>query len=420
MKVDPHLVPAFPVQFSDLECPSCGKGSPVPIGLAVPGSNVLGAYRCDNCGYRFYRDLPVGFAIDHAIALGMDDGRTFYQGDYVHFTMDPIAKGSRKKNMAPVQVERRVERRYDRVILLNTLDHLYGHVLLKLWNAQHYLDAHPDLGLVVIIPKGFEWLVPEGVAEVWSVELGLSRMLEWHSDLDDTLSGYLKGYEEVYFARGYAHPEKDRIDIARFTGIGPFPLHEFQALPPHITFVMRTDRVWHRWRFEKWAARSLSLFGSRALRDRIWRIVQDRRMAKCFDRIKKEVPALTASIVGLGAPGRTYHGMEDLRSPNMDVERERSWCETYARSHVVIGIHGSNMLLPTAHAAGCVEILPYDRYRNLGQDLAVRNNDIMQLFLYRFVDEYASPIQVARHVVSILKDHAAYSRNNIKNVFGHE
>ena len=74
------------------------------------------------------------------------------------------------------------------------------------------------------------------------------------------------------------------------------------------------------------------------------------------------------------------------------------------------------MLLPTALAAGCIEILPYDRYGNIVQDVAARYRDVMQLFLYRFVDEFSSSRTVARHAISMFKDFPVYYRNNRINI----
>lgn len=71
----------------------------------------------------------------------------------------------------------------------------------------------------------------------------------------------------------------------------------------------------------------------------------------------------------------------------------------------------------TAHAVGCVEILPYQRYGNIVQDISVRYTDRMQLFMYRFVDEFASPSYVARHVCSMFKDYEVYRLDNRVNIF---
>ena len=63
------------------------------------------------------------------------------------------------RNMKDKQVEIRkiVYKECENVIILNTLDYLYGHVLLKLYNALHHIDNHKDAGLIIIIPKMFEW-----------------------------------------------------------------------------------------------------------------------------------------------------------------------------------------------------------------------------------------------------------------------
>ncbi|MBK7385037.1 MAG: hypothetical protein IPI81_17130 [Flavobacteriales bacterium] len=48
--------------------------------------------------------------------------------------------------------------------------------------------------------------------------------------------------------------------------------------------------------------------------------------------------------------------------------------------------------------------------------MAVRYTDVMQLFLYRFVDEFASSRTVARHAVSMFSDYPTFHRNNRVNV----
>jgi hypothetical protein len=127
--------------------------------------------------------------------------------------------------------------------------------------------------------------------------------------------------------------------------------------------------------------------------------------------IREQVPGVQFTVVGLDRPGG-FEGMaEDLRTERMTVERELDWCRAYARSQVVVGVHGSNMLLPTAFAAGAVEILPTDRHGNIVQDIFVRYTDRMQLFLYRFVREHATPAEVADHCVAMLRDQGTYHRN---------
>lgn len=415
-----HLVPLKPALFAERVCPACGADHPEAIGAVFPGVHILGEYACKACGYRFYHDLPVGFAVDYDVAIGKDDGRLHNPKNVDGWVHLPLMAGFRSPSDAEVRIERRVLRTCKRVVLLNTLDFLYGHVLLKLWNAQHYLDAHPDLGLIVMLPRSFEWLIPEGTAEAWIVDQRLGQAHGWHRSIDRQVQGFLRDFDEVWLGRGYAHPDKSGLDIARFTGVRPFPIERFAEEPPHLTFVLREDRLWYRTPLHKLKHRVLRKLGLKGLSDAFFLADQQRMALSAFRRIRRAIPAATATIVGLGDARPVPDGVQDLRTRRMDAEVERAWCRAYARSPIVIGVHGSNMLLPTAHAGGCIEVLPYDRYVNIAQDVAHRRRDALLLFLYRFVDEFARPRDVARHAVSMLRDFPLFHRNNIVNPPAHE
>ena len=133
--------------------------------------------------------------------------------------------------------------------------------------------------------------------------------------------------------------------------------------------------------------------------------------------IKEKIPDVKFYVVGLGgAEGFNGHA-KDQRYREVNAAIERSWCKIYSKSHVVIGIHGSNMLLPTALAAGCVEILPEDRYGNMIQDISVRYNDRKQLFFYRFADQFANADAVANKAIGIINHYETYNANMCKNTY---
>ncbi|MBP6390715.1 MAG: hypothetical protein KA352_07460 [Flavobacteriales bacterium] len=414
--MDRHLVPVRPKLLADRDCPSCGSREVDAVGTVFPGVHVLGEYRCRSCGYAFYHDLPVGFAVDHDVSIGKEDGNLHNPKGAAGWVWSPLLEGFRAPIDADVRIERRVLRERKRVVVLNTLDFLYGHVLLKLWNAQYYLDAHPDLGLVLILPRSFEWLVPKGTAEVWLVDQRLGQAHGWYTAIDRFVQDQLPRYDELFLGKGYAHPDKSKVDIERFCGVAPFPLEKFVDQPRRITFVLREDRLWLRSPFFKFVHRALNKIGLKGFARWLFLADQERLAMAALRRIRKHYPDVKATIVGLGDRGGPVPGVDDLRTRKMDKDTELRWCQAYAQSQVVIGVHGSNMLLPTALAAGCIEILPYDRYGNIVQDVAARYRDVMQLFLYRFVDEFSSSRTVARHAISMFKDFPVYYRNNRINI----
>lgn len=413
---DPHLVPLKPEPFRDFACPRCGHDRPQASSCVFPGIHVMGRFACRGCGLEFLRDFPVGFGVDHPMAIGTNDGSLFNLNGGDGWIHGPLIAGYLAPHTGPVAIERIMHREARRVVILNTLDFLYGHVLLKLFNAQHYLDRHPDLGLVLILPKSFAWLVPKGTAEVWLVDQKLSQAHRWSTAIDAFVQQQLPRFEEVYLGRGYAHPEFTSIDIERFTGLAPFDPAGYLERPPHITFIARRDRLWFASGLEKFLCRALNKIGAKAVA-RSFASRQDQLMRRTMRAIRERLPEARFTVAGLGPPGGFGELADDLRTDRMDQGTEMAWCAAYARSQLVVGVHGSNMILPTAFSCGCIEILPYDRYGNMVQDLSVRWNDRMQLFHYRFVDEFASPRAVARHVVSMFADYAVYHRDNRVNIF---
>lgn len=409
---DRDLVPLAPAMFNDFACPNCAAPRPAPSRSLFIGIQVLGDYRCSACGARYLRDLPIGFQTEVQLAFDPDTRRILHWNAEPWITYPEYAAPTTHR----FPMERRVLRRCGKIILLNTLDHLYGHVLLKLLNAQHYLDHYPDHGLVVLVPRMFAWLVPDGVAEVWLVDQKLSQARAWHPCIDAFVQELLPAYQEVSLARGWSHPDHTRINIERFSRVQPFPLAEFTTRPPHVTIVARTDRLWFSSPWSKLLYRALNPLRLRNSLGGLFVHRQNAMIARTIRLIRRELPEVTFSVVGLGAPGGLRGLAEDLRTTRMDLDTELRWCRTYARSQVVVGVHGSNMLLPTAHAAGLVEILPHDRLGNIVQDVCVRENDRMQLFLYRFVDEFARPGDVARQVTSMFRYFTLYHRDNRLNV----
>ncbi len=414
---DPHLVPLRPAMDAPPPCPVCGALEVEVRSVVFPGIHIMAESYCRSCGAEYFQDLPVGFAVDHPSAIDKRSGSILDPKAHLDWLQGPLARAYGAPDHAEIRIERIVFRECKRVVVLNSLDFLYGHVLLKLYNAAHYLARYPELGLVLIVPRMFRWLVPKGTAEVWTVDLGLGRMQGWYPSIDRYIQEQLDGYEEVHLGRAYAHPEFASIDIALFTGGSPFPLKEFNTRAPHITFVAREDRLWYAAPAHKFIHKVLGRMGPLRPMGGFFIGAQDRLMRRTMRTIRRSMPRATFSVVGLGHSGGMAGLAEDLRTTRMSEEVERSWVKVYAQSQLVVGVHGSNMLLPTAHAAGCIEILPYDRYGNLLQDISVRWHDRMQSFLYRFVDEFATPQDIARHAVAMFKEIDNFHRTHCESGF---
>ena len=411
------LIALKPSLYSDFVCPNCSTPASSGSRVYFSGIHVMGGYACISCGIQYERDLPIGFANDHPLAVNLAD-KTFYNTTNApDWLTGSFLINYHDRTDDEVKVNRIVYKAHKEVIILNCLDFLYGHVLLKLYNAQHYLDAHPDKGLIIIAPKMYSWMIPAGVAEYWEVELGLSKLQRWRNKFNNLVQIYLKDFDTVFLGRGYSHPEFHKIDITRYIDVPAFPIEEFATRPLHVTFVARQDRLWFRTPASKFVYRVLNKLGLKRSLGSFFISAQNRMMRQVIQQVKKAVPNATFTVVGLGKPSCSPKVAFDLRTKNMNAAVERSWCKAYGQSQVVIGVHGSNMLLPTAFAGGCVEILPHDRNGNIVQDISVKYADRMQLFMYRFVDEFASPATVARTTIAMYRDYPIFNNNNRLNIF---
>jgi hypothetical protein len=301
-------------------------------------------------------------------------------------------------------------------VLLNCLDTLYGHSLLKLLNAQYYLDRHGDVDLVLMVPSLLAWMAPDGAAQVWSVGLPLRRGTEWNDWLAREVRRRVEAFGAVSLGHALSHPRPDEFDIERFTRVKPFPLGEWGARleRPTVTFIWRDDRPWRGPVNTAQSGRLERLGRLIASRPRA-RDEQHERVSELAEALRRDLPALDFAVTGLVnnvGRGELPGWVEDLRRTTLDADAERRWCERYAASHVVVGVHGSNMLLPSAHAGGVVELIGPERWGNFTQDVLFRDAaDCREtLFRYRFVDEATTPSAVARLVNLMLTKRESFRR----------
>ncbi|HEX8282421.1 MAG TPA: hypothetical protein VF588_03660 [Pyrinomonadaceae bacterium] len=396
-----------PLTDADHVCPHCR--APLEVkGWHVPGMRNLADLLCGLCGREFYGDLAAGQALYTPMLLEKAAG-VVHDPHGVGWFAGWLRDSYAQRVDEPVPFDAREARPITRpVVLLNCLDTLYGHSLLKLLNAQYHLDRHGDVDLVVMVPSLLAWMVPDGVAQVWSVGLPLRRGTEWNEWLAREVRRRVEAFGGASLGHALSHPRPDEFDIERFTRVRPFPLDEWDArlARPTVTFIWRDDRPW----------RAAPGAEPPTNRERLRRLMTPRSrggggqtglVSELAEALRRDLPALDFAVAGLAEGvrrGELPDWVKDLRRPAPDEACERGWCERYAVSHVVVGVHGSNMLLPSAHAGAVVELLGAERWGNFTQDILFRDDgDCREAFFrYRFVPDATTPAELARLVNQML------------------
>ena len=130
------------------------------------------------------------------------------------------------------------------------------------------------------------------------------------------------------------------------------------------------------------------------------------------------------TAVGVDNPGGLPSYVHDLRTKTPNLDDEQAWLTTYRNSDVVVGVHGPNMLLPSAAAGAVVELLPRRRLPDITEDLILPTDDTcavkLWLFRYRILPETTSPSAVAETIESILQDASFIYRNVIENAANYQ
>jgi hypothetical protein len=376
-----------------------------PVGWYIPGMRTLADLRCPECGLRFYGDLPAGHGLYYPMLLEQATG-IVHDRYGIGWSADWLRDSYAQRVDTPMELVVEEFRPLGQPVLLNCIDTLYGHCLLKLLNAQYYLDHRPDLDIILLIPRCLRWMVPDGVAAVWTVDLPLRQGIEWNDWLADEIKRRIAPLSQCWLSIALSHPYPEDYDIQRFSRVPPFPINEWDRHQerPTITFIWREDRVWPSDTGYSYVHRIVRKLTCRVGLRRRPTNKQRRQVVALAQTLRSTYPGIDFAVVGQGHRGRFPTWITDLRSVEIDKSLEKSWCERYSKSHIVIGVHGSNMLLPSAHAGATVELVPQERWGNLVQDILLEPLDPREALLrYRFLPIGASAATVGAVTIDLLR-----------------
>jgi hypothetical protein len=338
------------------------------------GLHVCKKVICDRCNLIIIESIPINQS-------GIEPYR-FYPGtgsvkNTENTTVSENWYSNKLKSIATpvneiVEMEVIVIKRYENVIILNTLDYVYGHSLLFLLNLQRIIANHKDLGIILLIQPMLKWLIPlKEIAELWTVNLGFQKFNNYYPDLSHKINKQLERFNRVYLSKGHLIPTNENINIEKFTGIAPY---NFSSEPerPKITFIWREDpdRIWIRNFYLLKGCKKLGI-SKILLPFHYFRVIfflslLNRKLGRKY----------SFSIAGLGKFGRLPSFIDDQRVRSFNEESEKRLCTIYSQSILVFGIHGSGMLLPSAHAGMTVSLMPSRRWGNYAEDILFTEHDL--------------------------------------------
>lgn len=315
--------------------------------VVIPGMRCLVEASCPSCGALYYIDLPVGQALRSPATIDQKTGKIFDSRDVSWFS-NLLKDAHADQILMDIVPTVHTFFSCDRIVILNCLDFLYGHSLLKLLNAQRYLDEPPDIGLCVLVPTQLLHLVPEGVAEIWEFPVRIQDGWKWYKSLQSWIHTQLLSRRECFLSRAYSHPSNRIYDLDRLIPNLPDISSQIQGANPLILFSYRDDRPWGRDQSH-----------------------QQRNLQKLYDRLGGVFPNMFFVLIGFGNCQPLYESgptLVDLRSDRFSKDQDLLWLAYMQKAACAIGVHGSNMLLPSGFAKTTVALVPRSRLGNSVQD----------------------------------------------------
>lgn len=399
-----------PLKSPPSVCPECNQNNPGFNGYQFIGGHIIGYGSCESCGGSYYHNWPIGHGADFSVTYSENGRRNYRPG--ANWIADPLIRAMKSNQQINPKVKRQIRKPVTNALLLNCMDPCYGHILWKLFNCSLYQNLPASEGLVVLIPESCAWLVPDYIAEVWLVDIQLNQINLRHDSLRTFIEDTADQYDTLKVLPLHTHLDHGKVALKQFIGEDPFRLEDFYQRSYSITFIWREDRFWLRSKVEYWLSLVSIKFSIGWIRKwLIWR--QVKAMSKVAKFVKRSIDDVTIRVVGLGTSGKLPACLEDQRQSTIDSRVERHWCKLYSESQLVIGVHGSNMLIPTALAAGFIELIPQDKLPFITEDILMKHPPRFQTFLGRHLDLFSSAHAIAGHAVSMLKDFKYLYRNTM-------
>lgn len=384
-------------------CPFCHSLDIENHNILFGGTHVLVKCLCVKCRRGFYNDLPLGNSQFEPLVIS-DETKEEIGDYYCGWNKDIFIETFAENNSDDFELKVIGKCFGNAVIIINCLDVIFGHVLLRLFNYLKY-EERTEFDIVVIIKKNMEWLVPNVVSEIWLCDISFSNMYKWNSLLNKRFQEEIRRFDLVYMAEVDPHPVIEKKQISKFVGIDTFNLEKSYNSDVIVTYIFRTDRSWLSSQHWILLIKIIRRIFPNSIAENIENKLEKRNIEILSNYLSDEFDMFKLCITGIGEKQIwNSRNIIDYRKTNPSKKDECDWCTIYSNSNIVIGMHGSHMLLPSLLGGGVIEIMPFSRLGNFLQDLLFDCNDRLSFFVNRIIYEFIPPRNMFRLIKSIITD----------------
>lgn len=399
--------------FIDLSFPCpCGQVNVQPSEFHLTGMHTMSRFKCEACGKSYFLEMPINAGAFYPGIIHETTGERADNLPFDNWYLRGLVDAYRTKNSREIGFSIEKNRAFkagNKVALLHCLDTTYGHALFELFNADFYLKQ-PDVDLIIVVQKNLRWLVPDGAAEVWVLDIPFSRANDWHEWLAERVRTELERLpENVYLCRTFVQADATDFDVERYSRVKPFPLEEWDArlAKPTVTFIWRTDRFWRKV-LPLWLDNRITRRFFPKIIENIRHHFQTKWMLRFATALRKAIPNLDFAIAGMDERSPKFPDwIKDFRYPKHEDKTAREQCLRYAESHLIMGCNGSSLILPGCHSGAMLDIVPGDQWAVSAGSFAFRVTDFGDThYRYTMVPAEVTIKRLVSITVAMLRDRA--------------
>lgn len=404
-----------------------GKGEGRAVEWCMPGLWNFAKCVPEGGGNAFYTDLPYSMGVQAPMTVDAVTGAV-NGPPTLQWSIHNLAAAWIDRVTKPVEITVETRRPVKRAVLMNCLYPWWGDAVNLLWRVKQLRQsklAEQEIGIVALITPAMRWLLPPEIDEVWVVPDGVSFNRKWNEGLDTAIHAQVAKLDECFLPVLFQPTMLTPEDVKANTGITPFPRDQWLERlkeKPVVTYMYRPDRcwapgdsVWHKIE-EKLPRGRLG-----RLRQKLAKLQNEsdansqyRNVVETANSLRLRFPNLEFAVCGTGTKMALPSWMKDMRVDKADAKSNRASCEQCARSHVLVGINGSHMVLPSAFPGALVMLSPKHMWFDpLNGCFTTIDDPREAVFTYRMLPANTTAQQVA-DIISIVMlnfpiNHFAYN-----------
>lgn len=321
---------------------------------------------CSKCKANFLIDMPIFSGIPYPAIYDKDKKKIV--NDVATWWGEPLENISLKILKDDVISNIKINMKKDKLIVFNLLDFVFGHSFMRLERLTYYIDneEYIEYDFLVLIPSQLRYLLSKFEDKISIIEIKISfpKYRCFYTCIDEEVKNITQNYSSIY-CEMLKYSQQEFLKLEKLN----LPITKWVDEIKKIVIVYRKDRT----------------VGA-----------TNRAQYVFYKKLICLLNTLNVEVIIIGDKDTYYFSkVNDIRVNKFESTTDNIWNEACSGG-ITIGVHGSNMLIPSLCSSYNIEFVNIDKLYNFGQATAfletLNQQETIQKYRYIYGNEYLSDI----------------------------